>query len=290
MIPCYPEGGWGKHPGVLVKMMKGLQAQKLKREADYSRTLAEQVRERTRELGTKNDQLKQANLKLEEASLTDSLTGLRNRRYLMTQIDEDIVAVERDNAVLERRRPTGQADFLFLMIDLDGLKTINDTYGHMAGDMALLQLRDLLLGVCRKSDTIIRWGGDGFLVVGRGMSREDAECLAERIRATVANERFSVAVGKEVGLSCSVGFAKYPFMPQSPSNIKWEQVLTIADKALYAAKHSGRNAWVAIMSTDQTPKDNLLQHMHADLEEMVREGQLEVCSSVSDEQRLTWQQ
>jgi diguanylate cyclase (GGDEF)-like protein len=268
------------------------QQKKLQREAEYSRKLEREVEARTQELAQRNHELQLANGMLEEASLTDSLTGLKNRRYLMTEIDKDIALTERYYVSLEREgkpRSPLQPDFLFLMIDLDGLKGINDTYGHMAGDMALLQMRDILKQVCRKSDTIIRWGGDEFLIVGRSLDLHSAERLAERIRDAVDEHPFELGIGEPMSLSCSVGFAQYPFLPGAPTLIGWEQVVTIADRALYMAKRSGRNAWVAIFGNERTPADDLVQQINDQTKELVEQGVLEFRTSIPSTQQLVWE-
>ena len=276
--------------GVVIAYTRG-QARKLEREAEYSRKLEDEVRSRTRELADRNQELQVVNRMLEEASLTDSLTGLRNRRYLMTEIDKDIALTERYYEDTDRRGRQGPPPpgFLFLMIDLDGLKKINDVYGHMAGDMALLQMRDILQKVCRRTDTIIRWGGDEFLIVGRSLDMESAERLAQRIRDTVAAHPFSLGIGEEAELSCSVGFAKYPFLPNAPTVISWEQVVTIADRALYIAKTSGRNAWVAIFGNERTPPEDLVHLINEQPETLFEEGALELRTSIPDRERLVWE-
>jgi diguanylate cyclase (GGDEF)-like protein len=224
------------------------------------------------------------NRKLEDASTTDSLTGLGNRRFLTKCIEKEISTVER---LYETPRSNGlPADLVLMMIDLDGLKAINDTYGHSAGDMALIQMRELLEGSCRRADMILRWGGDEFLVVGRYADRNVAKKLAERIRKSVEEHEFDLGLDRTVHLSASIGFAFYPFIPSAPTRITWEQVVTIADRALYGAKASGRNAWVGIFSTSATPLDavHLINHM-PDL--LALEKRIAVQSSFSDRE-VSW--
>jgi diguanylate cyclase (GGDEF)-like protein len=245
------------------------QTRKLKREEEYSRKLEEKVRERTREL--------------EEASLTDPLTGLRNRRYLMTHIGEDLALIDRYYERHPEQLGAGgdeHRDFLFLMVDLDGLKKINDLYGHAAGDAALIRMRDLLQSACRKSDALIRLGGDEFLVVGRDVSREAAERVAERVRQTVRHAALELSDGQKLELSCSVGFAFYPFLLSEPTRISGDQVVTIADRALYVAKTSGRNAWVGIYSTDKTVPDDLMEMINYRLEPLIEHGAIDLSASL----------
>jgi diguanylate cyclase (GGDEF)-like protein len=271
------------------------QTRKLEREEDYSRRLENQVQERTRELAKSNEDLKLVNLKLQEASLTDSLTGLRNRRYLMTHIQEDLSLVERQYkfgvfAEGSDRRLSKDPDFLFVMIDLDGLKELNDLLGHSAGDLAIVQMREILQNSSRDSDTIIRWGGDEFMVVGRGVDRDHGETLAERIRSSVESHPFELGLDEPVHLTCSVGFAFYPFLSSQPTLLSGEQVIRIADRALYLAKTSGRNAWVGIFSTDKTPDDaNLPRTINNDLEGLTSQGFVELQTSIPDPAQLVWE-
>ena len=84
------------------------------------------------------------------------------------------------------------AALTFMMIDLDHFKPINDTYGHAAGDRMLLEVRDVLLKTCRRSDFVIRWGGDEFVVIAKQAKPGESEALAERIRREIANHQFKV--------------------------------------------------------------------------------------------------
>jgi diguanylate cyclase (GGDEF)-like protein len=274
------------------------QSRRLAREEQYSHKLEQQVRERTRELEEKtrqlaegNKELQLLNAKLEEVSLTDPVTGLRNRRYLMSHIQEDLALVERYYAVPPgeaERRSSKPPDFLFLMIDLDGFKQVNDDYGHDAGDKVLLQVSERLSLACRKSDTLIRWGGDEFLIVGRGVGRRHAELLAERVRRAIGEPPFDLGERRTVRLGCCIGFAFYPFLPSDITLLKGPQVVTVADRALYLAKASGRNAWVGILATEASPRADLLRQLNADLEALVRAGAVELSTSIQDPAQLVW--
>ena len=267
------------------------QGQKLEREAEYNRKLSLEVEVRTQELAQRNKDLEAFNLKLEEASLTDSLTGFWNRRFLLQQIPKEIAQVDRtyDAAAAEpegkeNRQP--KSSLLFLMFDLDGFKGLNDTYGHAAGDRVLIQVRQMLLDACRQSDTIIRWGGDEFLLVGRNADPETAESLAERIRSVMEEKKFDVGLEQTVHLSCSIGFAFYPFDPARPSFFSWEQVVGVADRALYVAKESGRNIWAGILSTSRGRPADLFKRLNEDLEALVNEGVVELRDSGHRRPRL----
>lgn len=222
------------------------QEQKLRREAEYSRRLEHEVHSRTRLLNDRNKDLKEANFKLLEASTTDPLTGLRNRRFLYEQIAKDVDLVLRHyRDGTETIRPGGNNDLLFLMVDLDNFKPVNDNCGHEAGDELLLQIRDVLLEACRFSDDVIRWGGDEFLVVARETNRKFAATLAERIRSSLSQRVFPVGNGQVARITSSIGYASYPFIKERPDLLTWEEVLGVADAAMYEAKQK-RNSWMGI--------------------------------------------
>ena len=276
----------------ILRVYARTQARKLEREADHSRRLEREVQDRTAELVERNEELQRANARLEDVSLTDALTGLNNRRFLMSQIRQDVAVVDRYYRRLEAGDVTTdpRPDFVLMMIDLDGLKGVNDTYGHAAGDNALVQMRQILEGACRQSDTIARWGGDEFLVLARQADAEIAQMLAERIRRAVEELDFDLGGGRPVHLGCSIGWAIYPFIPRAPKLATWEQVATIADRALYAAKSSGRNAWVGFLSTAATPRQEDVVHLvNRRPELLLREGSLDVRSSLPDSKDLVWE-
>lgn len=234
----------------------------------YSATqyLDKKVAERTEELRKKNEGLRQAQQelqnayrKLEEASVSDPLTGLHNRRFLSKSIGADLSLVDREyKNWLDSNHgrtedsifwpPPRDNDLIFLLLDVDHFKAVNDTYGHNAGDKVLEQLSRLLEDVLRDSDYLVRWGGEEFLVVARFCSRDEAAEMAERIRQAVANFSFDLGEGLHLHKTASIGFAIYPFYQQQPDALSWEQVVNIADRALYAAKKAGRDCWVGINS------------------------------------------
>lgn len=259
------------------------QQKKLKREFEYSRRLEQEVEERTEEINNRNQDLKIANSKLLEASTTDALTGLRNRRYLFQQIGKDVDLVLRHyRDGTETMRPDGNNDLLFLMVDLDNFKPVNDTCGHEAGDRLLLQIRDVLLEACRKSDDVIRWGGDEFLIIARETNRDFAATLAERIRAALSERVFPVGDGKVARCTSSIGYASYPFLKERPDLLSWEEVLGVADAAMYEAKEK-RNAWVGIEGIAWPgSSDELYRAIKDNPGSLAEEGVLRAIESVED--------
>lgn len=257
------------------------QTRKQKREAEYTQRLEREVYLRTRELAEQNEKLRYANELLEVASVTDSLTGVRNRRFLLTTIDQDIALADRAMANQPNEARQDSA-FVFLLFDLDGFKEINDAYGHSAGDLVLFQIRDLLNQACRSSDTLIRWGGDEFLIFAREATRAHVEALAERIRQSISDHLFDIGTSEPVQLTCSLGFACYPFVPSSPRLYSWEEVIDIADRALYLAKRHGPNMWAGIFGTEQTvetPPEDLLVMIMERPELLSAEGSVRLVTS-----------
>ena len=222
----------------------------------------------------KNQALEQANTSLAEQSLTDSLTGLRNRRYLLQHLGNDVELCLRSYA---RANPTlpSDADMAFVLIDLDHFKLVNDRHGHAAGDSVLVQLRARLESVCREADYLVRWGGEEFLVVARQTSRELAPHLAERIRRAIGSEPFDIAAGK-LPMTASVGFACFPFLKLQPDAYSWEEVVALADHALYDAKHAGRNAWRGLVQGTQPRQAQADGPTELDIPAMLDAGEVTV--------------
>ncbi len=221
---------------------------KVQREEEYSNRLEEEVRERTERLVESNKKLNELNRTLQESSLSDPLTGLRNRRFVFEEVSRDLDVIRRrlideDHGI----DPNDAADLVFMMIDLDNFKPINDTYGHAAGDQMLLEVRDVLLGTCRKSDFVVRWGGDEFVVIAKQAKPGESEALAERIRSKIAEHNFMLDDGQIVRTTCSIGFAAFPLFRGQADDADLDHVLSLADNLMYEAKRH-RNAWAGMLA------------------------------------------
>jgi diguanylate cyclase (GGDEF)-like protein len=250
--------------------------------------LGEKVRERTAELEQKNQQLEDAYAQLEAISLSDPLTGLSNRRYLQKLIPMDIVKVQRAYIAINNGKPERKhsLDLTFVLLDIDFFKPVNDIYGHSAGDQLLIQISQLLTKICRESDCVVRWGGEEFLIVSRYTCRDEAPLMAERIRKSIEQHPFVLGDGTVLHKTCSIGFACFPFLRDHTDALSWEQVIDIADHALYAAKKSGRNRCVGLATTAATPSEHLYEKLSQNLKGMLEEGELLVISKSDDE--LVW--
>ena len=236
-------------------------------------------------------QLQKAHDRLHKISLTDELTGLWNRRYLNATIQADVAQVLRNyrnfHQELEKNNPPN-TDIVFIMADLDHFKEVNDTYGHGAGDQVLKQMGHLLTKSCRDTDTAIRWGGEEFLLVSRNVRRENYTIFVERIRQAVQTHQFDIGKESPLHITCSMGAAVFPFLTNCPELLSWEKVVDLADACLYAAKRSGRNAWVTILPTDIAISDDLTPDLARDLPVLIQDGKLKMKSSLKENNVVCW--
>ena len=159
-----------------------------------------------------------------QLAFTDSLTGLYNRRYLLDQLDRELARANRN-----------QSSLSLVMMDVDGLKAINDRFGHNEGDVVLKELGSILKINTRASDIAARWGGDEFVLLTSDTDSKGAHRIGERIRSQVERCR-PIISGKETPISISVGIASYP---ENASGVT--ELLKRADEAMYNAKGLGKN-------------------------------------------------
>ena len=177
-------------------------------------------------LSQMNAKIEAANNAVREASITDELTGLRNRRFLMQRFTEEIERSRRDGSLLG-----------FLMIDIDHFKSVNDTYGHPFGDLVLRRVAETMQESLRQYDLAGRYGGEEFAVVAGTVTSSDLFALGERIRQSIASLEIR-ETASVVRVTVSVGLA----VSTDSDNV--ETLLKRADNALYQAKKEGRNRTV----------------------------------------------
>lgn len=157
----------------------------------------------------------------------DVLTRLLNRKFLPTVMSREIAHSRSHNTT-----------FAVILLDVDYFKSINDNYGHESGDAVLQQLSSLLINTCRSGDFVFRMGGEEFLIVLVDTELEAAKVVAEKVRRQIENELFSLPANKQTKVTASLGLTVYDGHPD------YEVLLQLADKALYEAKHNGRNQLV----------------------------------------------
>jgi diguanylate cyclase (GGDEF)-like protein len=199
-------------------------------------------------------------LELREAALRDPLTGLRNRHFVTEFLGQASAQVLGDWQKASGRRPVAQKrSFAMLLVDLDHFKTINDTHGHAAGDQVLRAFAKVAREVLRAPDMVARWGGEEFLVVVETRDREALLGIAERLRRKLAAHRTIAPGGAALAVTCSIGACLYPFDPERPGDLTWEETVELADRTLYEAKHAGRDRtlWIRPGSAPSLPREAL---------------------------------
>jgi diguanylate cyclase (GGDEF)-like protein/PAS domain S-box-containing protein len=179
------------------------------------------------------DALLKSEALLREMSVRDHLTGLFNRRYMEETLERELLRASRKNTSLG-----------VIMIDIDNFKQFNDAFGHAAGDLILCELGKLLLEHIRGEDIVCRYGGDEFIIVMPDTSRETTCKRAELICENTPKIHLQLEDQTLEVITLSLGIAIFPEDGHNSADI-----LKVADKALYKAKHNGRNRVVASVKT-----------------------------------------
>ncbi len=163
---------------------------------------------------------------LYETSTRDALTQSYNRRYFLERLTSELAFAQRHKSRLS-----------VLLFDMDHFKSINDTHGHMAGDAVLRAVSTCVGRLVRAEDVFARYGGEEFVLLIRGISHDNVDLLADRVRKAV--ERLTVSVdGQDLVVTISIGVAS---LSEFPDEVTPETLLTLADERLYRAKQEGRN-------------------------------------------------
>lgn len=192
------------------------QAEKIHRETAEAYTKLQELLE---EVEGKKQELEKLNVQLQGLTITDPLTGLKNRRYLDEQLPQ-----------LMRRSLEAGKPLALLVVDIDHFKNVNDTYGHPAGDSVLQELAWKLQAETRGKDIVARMGGEEFVIVLSDMDTGEALETAEKIRGNVEHGEW-----KHVNITVSIGVAAYE-SGDDPASL-----FSKADEALYHSKNTGRN-------------------------------------------------
>ncbi len=166
---------------------------------------------------------------IEEVAITDELTGVFVRRYVLDRFFESLLRANKFNSPLS-----------FLMIDVDNFKKINDSYGHLVGDAVLKEVANRIKSTAREIDLVGRYGGEEFCVILLDTDKEGAKRAGERI-CKVVSEKPIIAYNETLNVTVSVGVASFPEDGKDPYTI-----IEVADKALYEAKRSGKNRTVVL--------------------------------------------
>ena len=204
----------------------GLRNENIRIVQETNEKLERSVIDRTRQLRTAMAQLGEANVQLREYSRRDPLTGVYNRRHFREAFEQALAARRGDPQPLA-----------LLLLDLDHFKRINDSYGHLAGDDCLNQAaRRIEDVVVPRGGLVARFGGEEFVVVLPGLGPQDALQVAEAIRQRIHQAPVESA-GQSIRMSASIGIHSVDGDRESAP----EEIIRIADQALYRAKDDGRN-------------------------------------------------
>jgi diguanylate cyclase (GGDEF)-like protein len=176
-----------------------------------------------------------AHEKVAQLSITDTLTGTYNRRYLSQRLEEEFRISHRHHSPLSA-----------LVIDIDHFKRINDEFGHQIGDEALVAVAHTLKENVRESDMLARFGGEEFVVILPHTTQKDAMLVAEKLRLAIASR--TIASMGDHKITISIGVATMPDLIVDSS----DELLGMADRALYLAKEQGRNR---VVFADATAKE-----------------------------------
>jgi len=206
--------------------------------------MEDKVSERTK-------QLNEANERLQELTLLDPLTRLNNRRYFLNYI---VGIANRYTQRLRRcldnseNRTMTSTDMVIgvYLVDIDHFKAVNDEWGHAAGDLVLTEVSRALKSIIRADDFIVRWGGEEFLIILNNTMANYLDTFARRALKAVASVGVPLSCGKTISKTCSIGFARLPFLESAPDALSIEQTIMLSDRAMYAAKSGGRNRAINI--------------------------------------------
>ncbi|MBO4698851.1 diguanylate cyclase [bacterium] len=227
---------------------------KAMREAEVKRL----IDEKTAELRMKNNTLK-------EAVMKDPLTGLMNRRYMFEveerKIRRFIESRERkihliDNRNLLEIEKNNDSVYGVIMMDIDHFKRVNDLYGHDAGDVVLKGISEIMQDSVRADDILIRWGGEEFLIVLKNIPVNKMFEIAKKIRKAIETHPFETQNGSTVWVTASMGVVFLPFFSFKPKLLTFENVVTIADMALYYSKENGRDMATFVVPGKNIPKNS----------------------------------
>jgi diguanylate cyclase len=207
-----------------------IQAEALAMQRAANEELELRVRERTKDLESAMQAVERFNRELKELSITDSLTGVFNRRYFEKTFADELSQAHRHQHPLS-----------VVVLDLDHFKQINDVHGHLAGDECLKLVAGVLRQrLARPGDIVARYGGEEFVVLLPATSQEDATAVADQLRLSIEKLDF-LAAGQRISLTASFGVAGW--VPAQGE--RYERLIAAADTALYQAKNRGRNCTVA---------------------------------------------
>lgn len=216
-----------------------------------------------------NARLEEMNQQLEFHSVRDPLTGLHNRRTFL-----DMMHSRDNNPEHDRRQQDGAAPDCLMILDIDHFKHINDTWGHGAGDVVLVEVAKRLASAVRDSDLCLRWGGEEFLVFAPKTKPEQLTTMVERVLRSIGSTPV-IAGQTEIPVTVSAGYIALPFSDVPEDKCNWEKAMQLADMALYLGKVNGRNRAYGLMKL-LVPYEQALPELERDFSDALKQNMVDV--------------
>ncbi len=211
----------------------------------------------------------------EQLSLKDGLTDLGNRRFFEHNITREL-------AYIKRHHKFDHTSMLGIYIfDLDHFKQINDHHGHDSGDAVLVEFSKRLKSAIRETDLLIRWGGEEFVFVARVKTEQEIFDLAERLRGLIKNKPFKLPDGESIQVTCTIGAVQFPFFADETLIVPWQQLVSLADMALYWGKQH-RDCWAVLAAEELSSPDEVADCLKQKMEDLLRQNKLRLTSSLND--------
>lgn len=198
--------------------------------------LEEELKKQKTESDKKYFELTEKYKELEKNAISDPLTGIYNRRYFEEEAEKIISAINKPE---QEERKEGYEHFSILFTDIDNFKNINDTLGHNVGDVVLKEVSKIINANVRDSDTVVRWGGEEFVVGLPGADEKEASIVAEKIRKAVEEYKSRAKITLSIGVACY------------NSDLDLGEFIKNADLAMYRAKKTGKNRVVKFSEISQ---------------------------------------
>nr|WP_245532880.1 GGDEF domain-containing protein [Acetivibrio clariflavus] len=191
-------------------------------------------------------QLNAANEKLKELSLRDPLTNLHNRRYAFEFANDKIAQFIKNKTPLmnnnEKRQLSVQGTVVgVILIDIDHFKQVNDVYGHSAGDTVLVTISNILKGMIRSEDLLVRWGGEEFLIILYNTKPDYLRIFSKKVLEKIRETPIKISENQVIYKTCSLGYSEMPLLLNNPGLFNLEHMINLSDYAMYRAKENGRN-------------------------------------------------
>lgn len=230
--------------------------------------LEQLVRQRT-------EALEVSNRRLEEASQIDPVTGLRNRRFMTNQLPTDIAYYERERSRTEQ----GPETLVFALVEVDQFEPIRRLSGDELANLLMQQMAGVISRWLRNGDYIARWSDSEFLLVFRPLPSQHMASLGHRLCHAVNQHAFEPGPGQATALSCSIGLIECPLFREARGRLGWEQFVELAAGAKRLVQTYGGNDWAALRPKPGRDADGLRALVMGDLEQAIRNDQLDLMCS-----------